>query len=218
MPLGEPLSGGPSHYNPTSMAKTGWLLGNVSAVRNHSALLGYYVCDDCCGSAASVSGQSQLYNAIKLLDPWHIVVGSLQCTGAFWQWTDVSSEIAPQNTIAAAEIPVGVQPRLQLSLDVMMWEDCERSNKCNSRPISSALTLACCCLQTMTTTILRSAMPRPPVRFGVGCTGIQLSTVLEGTRALILARRSTRQYIQTARLRRGPHCGSRSCCMTHRCS
>ena len=44
MPLGEPLSGGPSHYDPASMSSTGWLRGNVALVKNHSALLGYYIC------------------------------------------------------------------------------------------------------------------------------------------------------------------------------
>lgn len=26
----------------------GWVRGNVSIVANHTALLGYYICDDCC--------------------------------------------------------------------------------------------------------------------------------------------------------------------------
>ena len=150
MPLGEPLSGGPSHYDPASMSSTGWLRGNVALVKNHSALLGYYICgttlirarvcavcivcsfadrmptaaDDCCGSQLDVSAQAQLYNAIKTLDPWHIVTGSLQCTGAFWRWTDVASEAAPGHAASStAVIPLGVQPRLQLALDMILWED-----------------------------------------------------------------------------------------------
>ena len=79
--------------------------------------------DDCCGSQLDVSAQAQLYNAIKTLDPWHIVTGSLQCTGAFWRWTDVASEAAPGHAATAAVIPLGVQPRLQLALDMILWED-----------------------------------------------------------------------------------------------
>ena len=57
MPLGEPLSGGPSHYDPASMSSTGWLRGNVALVKNHSALLGYYICGtyaDSCSRLCSV--------------------------------------------------------------------------------------------------------------------------------------------------------------------
>ena len=80
--------------------------------------------DDCCGSQLDVSAQAQLYNAIKTLDPWHIVTGSLQCTGAFWRWTDVASEAAPGHAASStAVIPLGVQPRLQLALDMILWED-----------------------------------------------------------------------------------------------
>lgn len=138
-PLGEPLAGGAAaHFDNASMNTTsGWLFGNVSAVRNHSAILGYYICDDCCGGQSSVSEQAQLYNAIKQLDPFHIIVGALQCWSAFWQWSDVlsatgcpgsDSPCRPQSwdsyqPAKGAVIPVGEDPRLQLSLDVIMWED-----------------------------------------------------------------------------------------------
>jgi hypothetical protein len=121
-PLGEPLSGGAAAFN-ASEDVTNHIVRTVTAVANHSAIIGYYICDDCCASHVSVSGQAKLYNMIKTLDPYHIIVGALQCYGAFWQWTDVMSEEAPGKPTVGAVIPVGEQPRLQLSLDVIMWED-----------------------------------------------------------------------------------------------
>ena len=49
--------------------------GNVSLFRNHSATLGYYLCDDCCPVDANVEQvalQAQLYNIVKSLDPLHL--------------------------------------------------------------------------------------------------------------------------------------------------
>jgi hypothetical protein len=69
--------------------------------------------------------QAKLYNLIKAQDPHHVVVGAIQCANA-WMWTDVPSfPVLPdhQNGTAAAVIPVGVQPRLQLSLDVLLVEN-----------------------------------------------------------------------------------------------
>ena len=97
----------------------------------------YYICDDCCAGQSSISKQAQLFNAIKQLDPYHIVVGALQCWSGFWQFSDVLSATGcpgpdspchPQSwdsyqPTEGAVIPLGESPRLQLSLDVIMWED-----------------------------------------------------------------------------------------------
>ena len=95
------------------------VISNVSLVKDHPALLGYYICDDCCPVAANlgnVSLQAKLYNLLKEQDPYHIVAGAIQCSNA-WMWTDVPSvPVAPDAIPAAAVIPVGAQPRLQLSL------------------------------------------------------------------------------------------------------
>ena len=33
-----------------------WLAGNISALRDHPAILSWYICDDCCPFAAGVAG------------------------------------------------------------------------------------------------------------------------------------------------------------------
>ena len=83
--------------------------------------------DDCCVGENVTSKQSLQYNAIKEIDPWHVIVGALQCTQGLWQWSDVPSYLPPAATAAPAP-PSAVmrwqsQPRLQLSLDVLVWED-----------------------------------------------------------------------------------------------
>jgi hypothetical protein len=102
-----------------------WLVSNVTTYMNHTAVLGWYICDDCCKGEAVTSAQAVLYNAIKAVDPWHIVIGALQCDQLFWQWSDYRSFLEPSKppTQVGAVIPAGAQPRLQLALDVIMWED-----------------------------------------------------------------------------------------------
>jgi hypothetical protein len=57
------------------------------------------------------------------VDPYHVIIGAMQCTQGFWQWSDVPSFLPPAAPKVGAVIPAGDQPRLQLSLDVMMWEN-----------------------------------------------------------------------------------------------
>ena len=51
-------------------------MANVTHVMNHSALLGYYICDDCCptnGSLEDVALMAQLYDIVKETDAYHVV-------------------------------------------------------------------------------------------------------------------------------------------------
>lgn len=103
-----------------------WVRGNITLVAGHPALLGYYVCDDCCPWASSVIGnvsqQALLYNLVKQLDPYHAIFGAIQCDVA-WMWSDVPSFEPPAPQVPGPVIPLGDQPALQLSLDVPMWEN-----------------------------------------------------------------------------------------------
>ena len=105
-----------------------WVRGNVSIAANHSALLGWYICDDCCpfapnsGPIGNVSEQAILYNLLKAVDPNHLIIGAIQCSDA-WMWTDVPSYLPPDlNDSIGAVIPAGAQPRLQLSLDLILCQ------------------------------------------------------------------------------------------------
>ena len=44
------------------------LVSNITLVKDHPALWGYYICDDCCSNAVNISLQSQVYQLIKDLD------------------------------------------------------------------------------------------------------------------------------------------------------
>ena len=75
------------------------------------------------GPIGNVSLQAKLYNLIKSIDPYHLILGAIQCTNA-WMWSDVESYVpSSPPTPGAAVIPFGHQPALQLSLDSTMWED-----------------------------------------------------------------------------------------------
>ena len=87
------------------------------------AQLGWYICDDCSRGEAVTSSQALLYNAVKRVDPWHIVTGALQGDQVFWQWSDYTSYLQPATPTRSAVIPDGTQPRLQLALDLILWED-----------------------------------------------------------------------------------------------
>ena len=97
------------------------------------------VCDDCCSSGGNGIGPnsflSQIYNVIADLDPYHPTIGALNC-GDTWRFTDVSSYIPSGANLSEPTIPFGVQPMTQLSLDIVMVENCERA-KC----IVSCLTM-----------------------------------------------------------------------------
>jgi hypothetical protein len=84
--------------------------------------------DDCCQGEASTSSQAVMYNAVKAIDPWHIIIGALQCMQEFWQWSDYPSFLEPAAATPTATIPVGVQPKLQLSLDLIMRENYHEFN------------------------------------------------------------------------------------------
>jgi hypothetical protein len=45
---------------------------NVALLKDHPALLGYYICDDCGPGVKMAPG----YNTIRQLDPFHITVGA----------------------------------------------------------------------------------------------------------------------------------------------
>ena len=85
--------------------------------------MGWYICDDCSQGEAVTSSQAVLYNAIKAVDPWHIVIGALNGDQVFWQWSDYTSYLEPAAPTHGAVIPAGAQPRLQLALDLILWED-----------------------------------------------------------------------------------------------
>ena len=52
------------------------LRASVELVREHPALLGYYVCDDCCSNNHDVSLQAQVYAVMKDVDPYHPTIGA----------------------------------------------------------------------------------------------------------------------------------------------
>lgn len=55
------------------------LTSNISAVRSHPALFSYYICDDCCKGWEYLKQLSAVYEAMKLLDPYHPTSGALEC-------------------------------------------------------------------------------------------------------------------------------------------
>ena len=114
--------GGP--FNDTTALQD--LISNVTFVQNHPALLGYYICDDCCSNNANVSLQSQVYQLLKTLDPYHVTIGAVNC-GNSWMFTDQTPSFLPpeggDQILSMPTIPEQTQPRLQLSLDVIMQEN-----------------------------------------------------------------------------------------------
>lgn len=88
-----------------------------------SALLGYYICDDCCSNARNISLQAQAYTLLKDLDPYHVTIGAVNC-GNSWMFTDSAPSVLPsQTSITQRALPQAQQPALQLSLDVVMQEN-----------------------------------------------------------------------------------------------
>ena len=86
------------------------------------------MCHQCCPFApasqpiGNISKQALVYNLLKQLDPLHLTFGAIQCNDA-WMWNDVETYLPPDAVDApGAVIPLGHQPRLQLSLDVPLWE------------------------------------------------------------------------------------------------
>lgn len=96
---------------------------NASLVARHPALLGYYVCDDCCSNNADISLQAQVYAILRDVDPYHVTIGAVNC-GNTWMFTDAApSWLAADQDDAATTIGEGTQPALQLSLDVVLQEN-----------------------------------------------------------------------------------------------
>ena len=59
----------------SSAAWQRWVRGNISLVSNHSALLGFYICDDCC--PWTLDGQLNFYFLIALPffnQNWHTIL------------------------------------------------------------------------------------------------------------------------------------------------
>jgi hypothetical protein len=105
----------------------------VGLVKDHPAVLAYYICDDCCYSDNGTSFQSQAYNYIKELDPYHAVVGAVQCAPS-WSFLDSPSQITPTSNLSQAVIGLGEQPATQISLDYIMQENYGRrfvDSSCN---------------------------------------------------------------------------------------
>ena len=101
------------------------LKGYIRAVRHEPALLGYFVCDDCCSDPHLVSALSQTYAVIKDLDPYHVTTGGVECPNA-WQFSDRPSLLPPTADRSEPWLSSG-QPQLQLFVDLVMQE-----NYCNT--------------------------------------------------------------------------------------
>ena len=72
-----------------------------------------------------------------------VVIGAIQCANA-WMWTDVpSAPTHPDTAPDAAVIPVGVQPRLQLSLDLLMIENCKLTRRFTMLPYHTSERASC---------------------------------------------------------------------------
>lgn len=112
--------GGP--FNQPALLKN--LIANITFMKDHPAILGWYICDDCCSPQSDISLQSQVYQLIKDLDPYHVTIGAVDC-GNSWMFTDTApSWLDPQkNIVSMRNIPEATQPKLQLSLDVVMQEN-----------------------------------------------------------------------------------------------
>ena len=112
--------GGP--FDQPAMLKE--LIANITFVKDHPAILGYEICDDCCSTTPDISLQSQIYQLIKNLDPYHVTIGAVNC-GNSWMFTDTTpSWLTPgADILSLRNLPEAVQPNLQLSLDVVMQEN-----------------------------------------------------------------------------------------------
>ena len=91
----------------------------------NGALEMYIYPDDCCNG---ISNQAEIYSWIKDLDPYHATVGAVNCNMGF-MFKDYPSEDRP--TVDRNEVWMGPgQPHLQLSLDIVMHENCTYPGKC----------------------------------------------------------------------------------------
>ena len=110
------------------------LKANVTLVKDHPAILGYYICDDCCQSDAGAAYQAQAYNFLRSVDPYHILIGASDC-GDTWIFNDGASTCTNKGSLDDPPCPAvssdttqpviefGRQPRTMLSVDYMMQEN-----------------------------------------------------------------------------------------------
>jgi hypothetical protein len=104
----------------------------VRLVRNHRALLGYYICDDCCpggdaGGDEYMRNFTKGYANLKKLDPYHPAFGALECPRS-WEFLDGPGgrDGRPQGSGygTAHEHPwIEADPNPTLRLDVVMHEN-----------------------------------------------------------------------------------------------
>jgi hypothetical protein len=81
----------PNANLPSYGPESGWAAveKGVKRYQNHPALLGWYVCDDCMTSwisaqrAAGTPTVDTMYNRLKQLDPYHIVIGAVESVDMF---------------------------------------------------------------------------------------------------------------------------------------
>ena len=55
------------------------LIANLTLIKNHPALWGYYICDDCCKGFDFLWELAWVYDAIKRIDPYHLTAGFAEC-------------------------------------------------------------------------------------------------------------------------------------------
>ena len=115
-------AGGPYATDSQALAL---IKSNISLVKDHPAIIGYYICDDCC--TAGVARMSQIYALFKVLDPYHPLMGAVNCDDghAFSDGQPGTEPTSVDRTVLV--LPFNKQPALQLSLDVTMLENYGRS-------------------------------------------------------------------------------------------
>jgi hypothetical protein len=55
------------------------LISNLTVIKDHPALWGYYICDDCCKGFDFLWELAWVYDAIKRIDPYHLTAGFAEC-------------------------------------------------------------------------------------------------------------------------------------------
>ena len=70
------------------------IAGNITEVRGHPAIGGYYACDDCCHMSDLDTYGPKEYEAlatikgmVREIDPWHLMFGTIAC-GEPWYWSE----------------------------------------------------------------------------------------------------------------------------------
>ena len=94
------------------------LLANLTLVKDHPALAGYYACDDCCHVKVNVDeheyrGIEQIHAALREWDPYHLFIGSSACPDV-WMWQE--------GLEFNAGAPAGSPSVSDVGLDVVMRE------------------------------------------------------------------------------------------------